>query len=130
MPTGALHTEPQYRNALVHVDGLGSEMETGTAVASAVTINGYVGKITTESLTTAQNAIETLTLTNDKIAAGDLVFVTIANGTNTQGTAMLGEVTPAAGSCTIEVINKHASSESFNGTLTVGFFVVKSVSGL
>ena len=130
MPTGTLYTETLYRNALMQVDGLGSEMETGTTVSSAVTINGYVGKITTEGLTTAQNAIETITLTNDKIAAGDLVFVTVANGTNTQGTPMLGVVTPAAGSCEINVINKHASAESLNGTLVIGFFVVKSVSGL
>lgn len=130
MPTGTLFTEPKYRNALLQVDGLGSEMETGTAASSAVTINGYIGKITTESLTTTQNSIETLTLTNDKIAAGDLVFVTVADGTNTQGTPMLGEVTPAAGSCVIKVINKHASAQAFNGTLIVGFMVVKSVTGL
>ena len=130
MPTGALHTEPKFRNAVVHVDGLGSEMETGTTSSSAVTINGYIGTITTEALTTAQNAIESITLTNDKIAASDHVYCTVANGTNTQGTPMLGIVTPAAGSCTIKVINKHASSQAFNGTLKIGFFVVKSVSGL
>ena len=130
MPTGALFTEPKYRNALLQVDGLGSEMETGTTASSAVTINGYVGTITTEGLTTAQNAIESITLTNDKIAAGDHVYCTVANGTNTQGTPMLGTVTPAAGSCVINVINKHASAESLNGTLVIGFMVVKSVSGL
>lgn len=117
--------EDVHRHHLMAVCGLASDVGTGTTSSSAVTVNDYVCKITTEALTTAQNAIETITLTNSKIAATDLVFVTVANGTNTQGTAMVGEVTPAAGSCTIQVINKHASSEAFNGTLIVGVFVVK-----
>ena len=130
MPTGRQGAEPKFRNKLLHVDGLGSEMESGTCSSSAVTINGYIGTITTESLTTAQNAVVTITLTNNKIAAGDLVFCTLSNGSNTQGTPMLGVVTPAAGSCVIKLANKHASAEALNGTLKIGFMVVKAVSGL
>lgn len=127
MPTGPERNEDRYRNMRMSMQGIATEVSTGTAASSAVTINDLVGLITTESLTTAQNGIETLTLTNSKIAVGDLVFVTVGNGTNTQGTAMIGEVTPAAGSCTIQVINKHATAEAFNGTLKVGYFVVKAL---
>lgn len=127
MPTGALGQEKQYRNMVMEMEGIASEEGTGTCSSSAVTINDYFGVITTEALTTAQNAIETITLTNDKIAVGDMVFVSIANGTNTQGTPMLGLVTPAAGSCTIKVINKHATAEALNGTLKLAFMVVKAL---
>lgn len=127
MATGFESREDAYRNMQLSVRGLGSDMGEGNTLSSAVTINDLFGLITTESLTTTQNAIETITLTNSKIAVGDLVFVTVANGTNTQGTPMLGLVTPAAGSCVIKVINKHATSEALNGTLKIGFMVVKSI---
>ena len=98
----------------------------GTAVAAsgAATLNRPAGKITSEALTTAQNAIYTLTLTNDQIAADSLVFVSVADGTNTQGTPMVGQVNPGAGSVAIEIINKHASAEALNGTLEISYFVV------
>lgn len=125
---GPEFNDDRYRNFRMSVQGVASDVGTGTCSSNAVTINDLVGLITTEALTTAQNGIETITLTNSKIAAGDLVFVTVGNGTNTQGTAMVGEVTPGSGSCTIQVINKHASAEAFNGTLKVGFMVVKALS--
>jgi len=105
------------------------EVETtgaGTAAAAAVTVNEVAGIITTESLTTVQNAIYALTLTNDKIDANSLVFATVEDGTNTQGTPMIGQVKPGAGTCTIEVINKHASAEALNGTLKIRFFVLNA----
>lgn len=127
MPTGPEVNNDHYRNQRLSVQGLATEVGTATASSGAATLNDLIGQITTETLTTAQNAIYTLTLTNDKVAAGDLVFVTVADGTNTQGTPMLGGVTPGASSVTIKVINKHASSEAFNGTLKIGFFVVKAL---
>ena len=116
-----------YRNTELGVAGLRTDVATGTASSAAVTINDLAGLITTESLTTAQNAIYALALTNSKIAAGDLVFASVQDGTNTQGTPMIGQIKPAAGSCTIEVINKHASAESLNGTLKIAFFVIKAL---
>jgi hypothetical protein len=127
MPTGALGQEPRFRNLLLECEGITAETGTGTCSSSAVTISDYTGLITTEALTTAQNAIETITLTNTKIAVGDLVFVTVANGTNSAGTPMLGTVTPSAGACEIKVINKHATAVAFNGTLKIGFMVVKAL---
>lgn len=127
MATGPEVHNDFYRNQRMALRGVASDIGTGTGSSAAVTINDMFGLVTTESLTTAQNAIYTLTLTNDKIAATSLVFVTVGNGTNTQGTAMVGEVTPGASSCTIQIINKHASAEAFNGTLTIGFMVVNAL---
>lgn len=127
MPTGPEVSNDLYRNQRLSVQGLATEVGTGTASAAAATLNDLIGQVTSEALTTAQNAFYTLTLTNDKIAAGDLVFASVQDGTNTQGTPMIGKVQPAAGSCVIEVINKHASAEAFNGTIKVNFMVVKAL---
>jgi SOS-response transcriptional repressor LexA len=99
---------------------------TVTASSAAATLSALQGKVTSEALTTAQNAIYTLTLTNDQIAAGDIVLASVANGTNSQGTPMIGRIQPAAGSVVIQVINKHASAEALNGTVVVSFVVIKA----
>lgn len=107
--------------------GVGVRASSGTASAGAVTLNAQQGRVTSESLTTAQNGIYTLTITNSKVAANDLVFASVQNGTNTQGTLVLGRVTPAAGSLVITVINKHATAEALNGTIVVSFMAVKAI---
>lgn len=100
--------------------------KTATASSGAATLNKTSGKITSEALTTAQNAFYTLTLTNSEIAAADLVFASVASGTNTQGTPMVESITTAAGSVVIRVCNKHATAEALNGTIVVSFLVVKA----
>ena len=94
---------------------------TATATAGAATLAIRFGKITTEALTTAQDASYTLTITNTQIAATDHVFVSVANGTNSQGTTVVTKVTPAAGSLVIIVTNKHASAQALNGTLVISY---------
>lgn len=94
---------------------------TATATAGAATLDNRFGKITTEALTTAQNANYTLTITNASIRASDLVFASVANGTNTQGTPVVTRVTPANGSLVIIVRNAHDSAQALNGTLVVTF---------
>ena len=97
-----------------------------TATAGAATLSALSGKITTEALTTAQNGVYTLTLTNTQIAAGDMVFASVANGTNTQGSPVVTRIQPAAGSVAILVANLHGSAQALNGTLVISFFVVKA----
>lgn len=97
---------------------------TATATAGAATLNKFYGKITSESLTTAAAAAYTLTLTNSNIAATDIVFASVANGTNTGGIPLVGTITPAAGSVAIKIENQHATT-AFNGTVVVSFEVRK-----
>lgn len=94
---------------------------TATAAAGAATLNNRFGKITSESLTTAQDAIYTLTITNSAIRASDLVMASVANGTNTQGTPVVTRVQPADGSLVVLVSNLHASAQALNGTIVVSF---------
>ena len=99
---------------------------TGTAAAGAVTVTGNSAKITTEALTTAQNATYTLTITDTSITATDYIFTSIANGTNTQGTPMIVRATPAAGSLVILVKNMHDAAQALNGTLVIAFTANKA----
>lgn len=109
--------------------GLFTRKKTAVATTGAATLNEAQGKITSEALTTAQNGIYTLTLTNSKIDADALVFASVSNGTNDQGTPMIGRVIPGDGTVDIEVINKHATAEALNGTLEISFFVVSQING-
>jgi hypothetical protein len=106
----------------LHVD---TGAKTATASSGAATLNKMSGVITTEALTTAGLADYTLTLTNSDIAVGDVVLASIGNGTNTAGDPVQGAVTPGAGSAVIVVRNAHATA-ALNGTLIVGFLVVKN----
>lgn len=118
--------DDRYRHSLMALRGVATDIGAATASGGAATLDDYIGKITTEALTTAQNGLYDLTLTNSKIAAGDIVLASVADGTNTQGTPVVTTVTPAAGSVAIQVANKHASAEAFNGTLVISFVVIKS----
>ena len=102
-----------------------SGTKTAAATSGAATLNKMSGVITTEALTTAAGATYTLTLTNSDIAATDLVFASIGNGTNTAGAPALTLITPGAGSVVIKVQNVHASA-ALNGTLLASFMVVKA----
>lgn len=106
--------------------GMSAGLGAATAAAGAATLNARQGKITSEALTTAQNAFYTLTITNSEVAAADMAFASVANGTNTQGTPMVCRVTPGAGSLVVEIQNKHASAQALNGTLVISFMVVKA----
>lgn len=108
------------------VEGLTIKSSTGTAAAGAVTLNAYSGVVTSEALTTAQNASYTLTITNSFIAATDLVFASLKNGTNTQGTPVIVRVTPAAGSLVIIVKNMHDSAQALNGTIVITFVALRA----
>jgi len=99
-------------------------VKTASATAGAATLTSPSGTVTSEALTTAAGADYTLTITNTEIAATDIVIPTLNNGTNTQGLPLIKSVAPAAGSVVIVVRNTHAS-QALNGTLKIGFLVVK-----
>lgn len=98
---------------------------TATATAGAATLANKCGAVTSESLTTAQNAIYTLTVTNTAVAAADVCFASVGNGTNTQGSPTVTRVSPAAGSLVVLVANLHASAQALNGTIVVSFACFK-----
>lgn len=98
---------------------------TATASSGAATLNKLSGRITTESLTTAAAAEYTLTLTNSLAEATDIVLWSVGNGTSTTGTPGQGGATVTAGQIVFTVTNLHASA-AFNGTLVIGYEIVKT----
>lgn len=93
---------------------------TGTESSHAVTINKQAGVITTTSLTTAQYASETITLTNSEIATTSVVIASIMGGTNTtEGVT----VSATAGSGTSTIVLTNTNTAALNGTVIVGFAV-------
>lgn len=99
------------------------DSSTATATAGAATLAKYGGVITTEALTTAAAAVYTLTITNSKAAAGQIVMASVSDGTNTQGAPVVVRVTPSASSLVIKIKNVHAS-EALNGTLKVAYAIL------
>ncbi len=97
--------------------------QTVTAAAGAATLNSLAGQITTEALTTAAAAEYTLTLTNNRIAAGDMVFASV-DAASSAGTPGIGGCTVSAGQVIITVTNLHAAN-AFNAAIKINFFVVK-----
>lgn len=122
VPNAASATSATTATTAVDLDPV---IGTASATAGAATLNARAGKITTEALTTAQNGVYTLTLTNSSVAATDIVVASVANGTNTQGSPVVTRTQPAAGSVVILVANLHASAQALNGTLVISFYVVK-----
>jgi hypothetical protein len=93
-----------------------------TGAAGAATVNQDAGIITTESLSTGAGATYTETVACDAVTANSLVFVSVANGGNSQGDVSLGRVTPGNGVVTITIVNRHAS-QAFNGSLKISLLV-------
>lgn len=94
-----------------------------TATDGAATLNKMGGVITSEALTTAAAALYTLTITNSKAAAGQIVMASISNGTNSAGTPHVVSVTPGAGTIVIVIRNGHAA-DALNGTLKVAYAIL------
>jgi hypothetical protein len=115
----------QSSGALVSDDGTKTATATGTGATGTATLSKTQGKITTGALTTAAAATHVLTLTNTKIAAADTVLVTVGKGTATTGIPTVADVTPGAGSVVITIQNI-AAAAAINGTLVVGFLVLKA----
>jgi hypothetical protein len=127
MATGFESRDERFRNMDLSIRGFSSDFGTGTASSGEATINDLIGVVTSESLTTGQNSIATLVVNNNKVGANDIVLAMLSNGSNTQGTPMLGVTKVETGKITFTFINKHASSEAFNGTIKIGFVVIKAL---
>jgi hypothetical protein len=122
---GTTGTEKQFQEQGLRSGVLIQKNNTATASAGAATLNAAgSGIVTSESLTTAAGSNYTLTLTNNMVAAADIVFATVQLGTSTTGEPMVESITPAANSVVILVRNNHGSA-AFNGTIKIGFLVLK-----
>lgn len=119
-------TEKRFQTQGLRSGVLIQKNNTATASSNAATLNAAgSGVITTEALTTLAGSDYTLTLTNNMVAAADLVFATVQYGTATTGSPFVSRITPAAGSVVILVRNGASTDSVLNGTVKIGFFVLK-----
>lgn len=127
MPTGEFGVNDQFRNMQVNVTTLGSEFGTGTASAGAVTLAAYAGKITTNTSSAAADAAYTLTITNSKVVAADMAFVSVTLSSGTAAAYAVKDVLCGAGTLTIQIVNTHASTAWTNAVFIVSFEVRKAL---
>lgn len=99
-------------------------VKTAVAVAGAATLNKSSGTVTSEALVTATGGVYTLTVTNNTVAAADLVFASVAAGTSTTGVPVVATSKANAGGFVVTVRN--ADAAPFNGTIKVSFMVLKN----
>ena len=115
-------------------DGLGYKLPTLSSVtqstnrSTAVTINALAGKITTDNTSLAGLATAKFTVTNSKVAVGDVVVASIRSGSDSGGTHVSVTIV-AAGSFQIAVINNNAAAGTAEtGAIIINFAVIKAVS--
>lgn len=97
----------------------------GTATGSNTpTINNGAGIITTAALATAAGGTQAITLTNNRIAAGDQVFASMDNNGST-GQPMIANVQVTAGQAIFVIQNIHASV-ALNAAVKISFLINKA----
>lgn len=94
-----------------------------TSITTGVTCNALSGVITTVSQTVAAAGEADIVVTNNKVAATDVVSACIKTHTSA-GSFVVVPVTVAAGSFTLRLSNLHASAAGDN-VLVINFLVHK-----
>ena len=95
-----------------------------TNITTGVTCNAYSGVITTVSQTVAAGAEAEFTVTNNKVAATDIVVACIKTHTSA-GSYVANVSTVANGSFKIQLTNLHGSNAG-NNVLVISFIVLKA----
>lgn len=95
-----------------------------TSISTGVTCNAYTGVITTVSQTVAAGAEADFVVSNDKVAATDIVLACIKTHTSA-GSFIVAVAAVAAGQFTLRLTNLHASAAG-NDVLVINFIVLKA----
>jgi len=103
----------------------GGTVTQATNKSTGVTLNTESGQITMNNQALADAAEVTFTVTNDKIAATDVVVVNHGSA-GTAGAYLLGVSTVAAGSFKVTVTN--ASAGSLSEAIVINFVALKGAS--
>jgi hypothetical protein len=105
--------------------GVGGTVTQITDRSTGVTINKLSGTITTDATSLATGAEATFVVTNSKVAATDVVVVSLKSGTTTPGSTLVSVTAVAAGSFSITLANLHASVAD-TAAAVINFAVIKS----
>lgn len=119
------YNQDGYRNADgVVVTSAQTAVTQATSITTGVTCNAYSGVITTVSQTVAAGAEAEFTVTNDHVAATDVVVACIKTHTSA-GSFIVATSAVAAGSFKLHLTNLHASTAG-NNVLVINFLVLKA----
>ena len=111
-----------------YATGAGASVTQQTNRTTGVTINALCGTITTNNASLAAEAAAEFTVTNSKVAIGDVIVLSIQSGTNGGNTDAFVS-TVAAGSFKIKVANNNvAAGTAETGAILINFSVIKAVS--
>lgn len=114
-----------YRNGDgVLVVGDQTAVTQATSITTGVTCNAYSGVITTVSQTVAAAGEADIVVTNNKVAATDVVVACIKTHTSA-GTFDVGVSAVAAGQFTLRLTNLSAATAG-NNVLVINFVVLKA----
>jgi len=119
------YNQTGYRNAdgVEVVQGQAAVTQ-ATSITTGVTCNAYTGVITTVSQTLAAAGEAEFTVTNNKVAATDVVVACIKTHTSA-GSFIVATSAVAAGSFKLHLTNLHASTAG-NNVLVINFIVLKA----
>jgi hypothetical protein len=105
----------------------GSAITQATNRTTGVTINAPCGQITTNTASLAAETTAKFTVTNNKVAATDVVVVSQQSGSNSGGTDVFITAT-AAGSFEVAVQNGNvAAGTAETGAIVINFVIIKAV---
>lgn len=93
-----------------------------TLVSDAGTLNKAAGRVTTEALTTAAEAAEAFTITNDQVTANSIILASISEYDGAGG-PVISSVQPGAGSFVVNLINSSAAT-ALDDSLSFDFVVL------
>lgn len=109
-------------------EGVGGTVTQTTNRSTGVTLDALSGAITTDTTSLAAEASAAFVVTNSKVAAGDVIVLSQASGSNGGNTAVT-VVAVAAGSFTIRVSNNNAAAGTAEtGAIVINFVVIKGTS--
>lgn len=97
---------------------------TGNDTTQTATVTKVAGTITTGALTTAANGATSVVLTLAGVAAGDLVLVTGAGGTNTTPYNIESAIA-TTDTITVVIRNSVNATTALNGTVKFHYLLVK-----
>lgn len=119
------YNQAGYRNADGVIVTQGQTAVTqGTSVTTGVTCNALSGVITTFAQSAAAGGEVEFTVTNNKVAATDVVVASIKTHTSA-GSFTVHTTATADGSFKLMLTNLHASTAG-NGVLIINFIVLKA----
>ncbi len=104
--------------------GYGGAVTQAAGKSSGVTLNKPSGRITMDGASLAAGALVSFTLTNNSIAANDVVLVSIASGASADAYSA-GVTAVAAGSCRVQLHN--VSGAALTEAVILNFAVIKAV---